>query len=217
MTRRGGETTTQAAESLPSVAPRSVVDRLQWRVWGDLAEVEERLHRLAPERRLQDSHDIYLLGTRPTHNVKVRERRLEVNLLLDEVDGFQRWTRAALQPLPCAAVRLHELLAEIADPAPAASVGTDRLGRRRLLELAAQCGLRPVTVRKQRQRFRLGKLRAEATVLDVQDSDLVLHCIAIEGRDLAALSQLRADLGVDRLPNLAVPAALERAGSLRPA
>ena len=208
--------------------------RYQWRAWGDLPASRALLAGLGGEPRLEQRRDVYLLGTRPTHNVKVRQRRLEVNLLLGEVAGFQLWTRAALHPLPGAAVILQRALttaleegatgtpleerpagAPLDEARFAALTGVgdepDRLGRRKLLEDAVRRGLLPVAVNKERVRFRLGAERAEVTTVTIEEPAVQLSCVAIEGRDLRRLADLRRRLGLEGTANLSVPVALDEA------
>jgi hypothetical protein len=226
--------------------------RYQWRAWGDLPASRALLAGLGGEPRLEQRRDVYLLGTRPTHNVKVRQRRLEVNLLLGEVAGFQLWTRAALHPLPGAAVILQRALTTALEegatgtpleegatgtPLEEGATGTpleerpagapldearfaaltgvgdepDRLGRRKLLEDAVRRGLLPVAVNKERVRFRLGAERAEVTTVTIEEPAVQLSCVAIEGRDLRRLADLRRRLGLEGTANLSVPVALDEA------
>jgi len=204
--------------------------RYQWRAWGDLPASRALLAGLGGEPRVEHRRDVYLLGTRPSHNVKVRQRRLEVNVLLGEVAGFQLWTRAALHPLPGGAGILHDALDRAVDrpleehlldefagrrepgTGPVGLVpGTevDRLGRRKLLQEAVRRGLLPVAVTKERVRFRFGADRAEVTTVTIEQPAVQVRCIAIEGRDLRRLVALRTRLGLDETVNLPVPAALE--------
>jgi hypothetical protein len=167
---------------------------------------------LGGEPRVEHRRDVYLLGTRGTHNVKVRQRRLEVNVLLGEVAGFQLWTQAALHPLPGGVAALHRALDDMVaddDIGLVPGAEADRLGRRKLLQEAVRRGLLPVAVTKERVRFRLGLERAEVTTVTIEQPHLQARCIAIEGRDLRRLATLRSRLGLDDTVNLPVPAALE--------
>jgi len=204
------EQQTVGAPAPLEVAPAVASARLQWRVWGETAPVHRRLAAIGADSRTERRRDIYLLGTPPTHNAKVRGRRLEVNELLGVESGFQRWTRAVLHALP----GHHHELAPVLDTlaaVPADELVAERLGRRRLLAAAVRRGLQPVAVTKYRQRYALGAMRAECTELSIDGTGIELCCVAIEGPDLAELIVLRERLGLAGESNLAVPEALRRA------
>ena len=188
--------------------------RFQFRVWGDVGEAAGRLRSLGAPHRVEHRRDIYLLGTRSHHNVKVRAQRLEISELLGIVDGFEQWNRAAIHRLPCTTGDVRRSLREVAgfdgideltDPVD------ERLGRRRLLDTASRCGLLPVAVAKHRERFVLGALRAEVTTMVLADGGMELACVAFEGPEPASLVALRGLLGLEQARNMAVPVALEQA------
>lgn len=188
--------------------------RFQFRVWDDVGDAAGRLRGLGAPHRVERRRDIYLLGTRSHHNVKVRAQRLEISELLGVVDGFEQWNRAAIHRLPCTTGDVlrwvHEVSGVEAATAHAERVD-ERVGRRRLLEAATRCGLRPAAVDKQRERFVLGELRAEATTMVLADRGIELSCVAFEGPEPASLAELRRKLGLDHAHNVAVPVALELA------
>ena len=186
----------------------------QYRVWDDIAGAADLLRGLGAPHRVEHRRDIYLLGTRRHHNVKVRAQRLEISDLLGVVDGFEQWNRAANHRLPCATGDAQRWLHHVAgvDASIAAPEPDEKpLGRRRLLNSAVRCGLRPAVVDKHRLRFVLGELRAEATTMALADGAIELACVAFEGSDLAALVELRRYLGLELRRNMAVPIALEQA------
>ena len=188
--------------------------RFQFRVWDDIGDAARRLRSLGAPHRVERRRDIYLLGTRRHHNVKVRAQRLEISELLGIVDGFEQWNRAARHRLPCTTGDARRWLHEVAGVDGEVGLHEpidERLGRRRLLDAASACGLRPAAVAKHRERFVLGDLRAEATTMVLGDGGIELSCVAFEGPDLPSLVELRRQLDLQQACNLAVPVALERA------
>ena len=187
--------------------------RFQYRVWDELHEPTARLHRLAHQPRIEHRRDTYLLGTDPKHNLKLRGQRLEINELVQVAAGFEQWHRIGLHPLPSTTGEVHHWLHEFAEsttPLLAEYPADSRVGRRRLLETATSYGLRLVAVIKRRERFVIGSLRAETTAMWLTEAGIALNCVAIEGKDLPALSALRVQLGIEGRQNKAVPLALHQ-------
>ncbi len=75
--------------------------------------------------------------------------------------------------------------------------------------LDAAAGVRAVFVTKERRRYRIGDLRAEATDIEIRETGEVLHTLSIEGDDLNQLAELRKRLGLRGEDNIAVHNALD--------
>ncbi len=129
-----------------------------------------------------------------------------MKVLVDEVEGFQRWDVHSKTefPLESAAVdalvdlleggpvtldqesyTLDELIAEVIDPDPA---------------------LLAVRVTKQREMHTIGACRAEITSVELEGS--TYQTVAIESADLSELADLRASLGLEVHRNTSYPSAI---------
>lgn len=69
-------------------------------------------------------------------------------------------------------------------------------------------GAASVPVRKWRRRFRVGCVRAESSVVEIEPAGLVLRTVVLESEAPEAVLRLRDDLGLSGHPNLAVPTML---------
>lgn len=198
-----------STRSVCSVDDRSGTDpraRYEYRVWGRRADLQRHLSGLADSVHHDSIEDCYLLVADPACNAKIRGKRLKVKRLIDERFGFQRWSstwhRLDRIPEPFGA-----MLAELTDQphqwddpqSLASAIG----------EVESLHSIRAVYVAKDRRRFRLGSIRAEAVELEIPGLGRPLTTVAFGGRDLGQLIQLRRTLGLDLAPNVAVHLAVD--------
>ena len=180
--------------------------RFEHRVWGVHRKARKLLAKLADEQSTEQVDDCYLLVDDPSWNAKIRDNTLKIKQLVAERKGFEQWTRdrhrsAASTPSP------FDVIFE--------QLGLDRSQRgeeydlnTEIAALDAQAGVRAVFVTKERRRYRIGDLRAEATDIKIRDTGEVLHTLSIEGDDIDELSALRKRLGLRGEDNIAVHHAL---------
>jgi hypothetical protein len=174
--------------------------RYEFRVWGDRSEVGDRLSSVADSERQESLKDWYLLVGDRARSLKVRRSRLKVKRLVEERFGFQRWSSDWYS------LKVRESADLVLDPGQAAADGLEAMtgdGH----DLATT--LRPVLVTKHRKRFRCGSVRAEMADLEIDGRTGRLCTVAIEGRNLVDLIHLRSTLGIDLVPNVAVPWVLD--------
>lgn len=187
--------------------PEPTGARYEHRVWGKHHSARKLLAKLANEQTTEQVNDCYLLVDDPSWNAKIRDNTLKIKQLVAERKGFEQWTRdrhrtAASTPSP------FDTIFE--------QLGLDRPQRgepydlfEEIAALDAEVGVRAVFVTKERRRYRIGDLRAEATDITIRDTGEVLHTLSIEGDDLDRLSALRKRLGLRNEDNIAVHNALD--------
>lgn len=181
--------------------------RFEYRVWGPHRRARKLLAQLADELTTEQANDCYLLVDDSSWNAKIRDNTLKVKQLVAERKGFEQWTsdrhrRVETVPSP------FDILFE--------RLGLDRPQRGEAYDLPAEiaalgpdAGVRPVFVTKQRRRYRVGDLRAEATDITIRETGAVLYTLSIEGDDLDQLGALRKRLGLRGEDNVAVHNALD--------
>ena len=156
----------------------------------------------------QEIDDWYLFLGSASCNAKVRRNRLKVKRLVEERFGFQRWASIRHSMVDDSMVDdttggpIDLLVDELGVVDPPRSVAKAHGVPFGASAVAA------IHVNKWRRRFELGPMRAEATEVVVDGHPDRLTTVAIEGCDLDDLIRLRAELGLDRHPNLAYHLAL---------
>ena len=180
--------------------------RFEHRVWGAHRKACKLLAKLADEQSTEQVDDCYLLVDDPSWNAKIRDNTLKIKQLVAERKGFEQWTRdrhrsAGSTPSPFDAI-FEQLGLDRSQRGEEYDLNTE------IAALDAQAGVRAVFVTKERRRYRIGDLRAEATDIKIRDTGEVLHTLSIEGDDIDELSALRKRLGLRGEDNIAVHHAL---------
>jgi len=181
--------------------------RYEYRVWGKQRKARKLLAKLATEQTTETVNDCYLLVDDPSWNAKIRDNTLKIKQLVDERKGFEQWTsdrHRTAESVPSPFDTIFEQL------------GLDRPQRGEeydlFTEIAAldgDAGVRAVFVTKERRRYRVGDLRAEATDIRIRETGEVLYTLSIEGDDIDELASLRKRLGLRGEDNVAVHSALD--------
>ena len=181
--------------------------RYEYRVWGEHRQARKRLAKLADEQLSETVDDCYLLVDDSSWNAKIRDNTLKIKQLVAERKGFEQWTsdrHRSVDTVPTPFDLLFEQL------------GLDRPQRgeeydlpREIAALGPSAGVRAVFVTKERRRYRVGGLRAEATDITIHELGGTLHTLSIEGDDLGELAALRKRLGLRGEENISVHNALD--------
>lgn len=180
--------------------------RYEYRVWGKHRPARKLLEKLASDVTEERVKDCYLLVKDSTFNAKVRNNTLKIKELVSEDKGFERWSRDRPQSAdttPSPFDELYELLQLDRARRGEAYDLYDAVAR-----LEPDPGTQIVFVVKHRRRYTIGKLRAEATDIEVTGTSEVMHTLQIEGEDLDDLVSLRKKLDLRDQPNIAVHEAI---------
>ena len=188
-------------------AGESVGGRFEFRVWGKHRRARARLAELADSQTRERIDDCYLLVDDSGWNAKVRDNTLKLKQLISERKGFEQWTRdkhrrADTAPSPFDTV-FDELALERAQRGKTYDLADALAG------LDPALGVRPVFVVKDRRRYRIDTMAAEATKITITEPGEVLHTLSIEGDDLDELRRLRKTLGRRHETNTPVHHALD--------
>lgn len=178
----------------------------EFRVWGSHDAARHALAGCSEKRSFERVEDCYLLVDEFTWNAKIRKEGLKIKRLVSVVDGFEQWAadrhrcdETAPSPFRTVLDRLRSARAEC---------GTSYGSAGLLASLGRDAGVLAVFVSKNRRKFRVGDLRAEATDITVRETGKVLSTMSIQGADLDELRALREYLGLRAEENLAVHRAL---------
>ncbi|OWU68096.1 hypothetical protein [Marinibacterium profundimaris] len=178
--------------------------RLEYRIFGkDLGDKRRSLQREAARSGQDRREDVYFLGPSIDRIFKLRDgEELDFKRLVGREDRFERWDPVGLIELPASGAAFPEAFVG-ASGMP--DLDATRLyGPVEIRKAFERGGAREARVCKTRQRYDVGHCMAEMTELRTSDGAVTLS-LAIEGDDLAALSQLRDRLGIVECQNMSYP------------
>jgi hypothetical protein len=181
--------------------------RFEHRVWGEHRKARKLLAELADEQTTEQVNDCYLLVDDPSWNAKIRDNTLKIKQLVAQRKGFEQWTRDRHPTVESTPSPFDVIFERLGLDRPQRGEEYDLYAE--IAALDADAGVRAVFVTKERQRYRLGDLRAEVTDITIRDSGEVLRALSIEGDDISELAALRKRLGLRGVDNIAVHQALD--------
>ncbi len=190
----------------PALGDADTVPRFEFRIWGeDLSSVANDIVDLGGPPRIGETIELYLLVKRALDvNPKIRRSVLDVKVLIDSVDDFERWEPQLKCVMP---VGLAQLVDEFfplieADPPKMAqsSYSADAL----VAEIVEpHPALDAVVVMKTRHLYRIDRCTAEVSHVGLGQT--TRQTVAIESTHLEELHDLRERLGIDHYRNYSYP------------
>ncbi len=184
------------------LTPEPTGARYEHRVWGKHRSARKLLAKLATEQTTEQVNDCYLLVDDPSWNAKIRDNTLKIKQLVAERKGFEQWTRDRHRTADSTPSPFDVIFEQLGLDRPQRGEEYDLYTE--IAALDADAGVRAVFVTKERRRYRIGDLRAEATDIKIRDTGEILHTLSIEGDDIDELSALRKRLGLRNEDNVAV-------------
>lgn len=181
-------------------------NRYEYRVWGKHRKARKMLEKLASDVTEERVKDCYLLVKDSTWNAKVRNNTLKIKQLVSEDKGFERWSRDRPRSADTTPSPFDDLYQRLQLDRARRGEAYDLYDA--VARLEPDPGTQIVFVVKHRRRYTIGKLRAEATDIEVSGTSEVMHTLQIEGEDLDDLVSLRKKLDLRDEPNLAVHEAI---------
>jgi hypothetical protein len=190
------------------LTPEPTRARYEYRVWGAHRKARRLLAELATGHTTEQVDDCYLLTGDASWNAKIRDNTLKIKQLVAERKGFEHWSSDRHRSAESAPSPFDTVFERLNLDRPQRGEEYDLLAE--VAALGADAGVRAVFVTKQRRRYRIGDLRAEATDIVIRESGDVLHTLSIDGDDLAQLAALRKRLGLRGEDNVAVHTTLDQ-------
>lgn len=187
--------------------PEPTGARYEHRVWGKQRKARKLLAKLADEQSAETIKDCYLLVDDPSWNAKIRDNTLKIKQLVAERKGFEQWTRDRHRTADSAPSPFDQIFEQLGLDRPQRGEEYDLYTE--IAALDGDVGVRAVFVTKDRRRYRIGALRAEATDIKIRETGEVMYTLSIEGDDLDKLTSLRKRLGLRDEDNVAVHSALD--------
>jgi propanediol dehydratase small subunit len=181
--------------------------RYEYRVWGKHPRARKLLEKLADEQSTERVNDCYLLVDDSSWNAKIRDNTLKIKQLVAEHQGFEQWTSNRHRSADSTPTPFDAIFEQLRLDRP--QRGKKYNLPKEIAALDPNAGVRAVFVTKERRRYRIGDLRAEATDIEIRETGEVLRTLLIEGDDLDQLAALRKRLGLRGENNVAVHHALD--------
>ena len=179
--------------------------RYEYRVWGEqLADVARRLIAAGERAEVRQTEETYISLPSPSLNPKIRAGLLDVKVLVEVVDGFERWDPRLKFAFPVAADSLR------ASFFPLLGLGSPSLQRGSYTanEFVDEVvwphpSLSAVEVVKLRVSYRLTGCLAE--ISDVIVAGRGMQTVAVESEDLALLHAACSRIDLQDLQNRSYP------------
>ncbi|SRR6056297_3013043 len=190
-----------------STTPKPVAARYEYRVWGKHRQARKLLAKLATAQTTERVKDCYLLVEDSSWNVKIRDNTLKIKQLVAAKDGFEHWVSDRHRSAETTPSPFDEIFERLRLDRPQRGKKYNLIDE--VAALGADAGFRAVFVLKKRRRYRIGRLRAESTEIEISETGEVLHTLSIEGDDLTELTALRDRLGLSDEENVAVHEVLD--------
>ena len=186
--------------------------RFEFRVWGEVGHgVGDRLRSLSDPLDSRDSVETYLTSQATVDaNPKVRDDLLDIKMLLEERDGFQRWDVHLKAEFPLSNEVVMDLCDVLRVEAP--PLTRDEYTLAELLEVVdAHAELAALEVTKHRELRSLGEVTGEVSRVVIANRPM--ETVAIESTDLVALVEVRRALELEGRDNLSYPQAMRAIGT----
>ena len=185
--------------------------RYEFRAWGkDLGDLRTRLDSMSEITRKVERTEHYLVAPgRHGINVKIRAGKLDIKVLVEERDGFERWVPRFKIGFPIPAEALRTELFPLLDAA-VHDLGEKTYSMKRLRKEVASAGtgITAVEVSKRRCMYEVNGCIAEFSKVKIGDRER--HSVAVESTDLEALHRARREVRIEDLENVAYPRAILR-------
>ena len=185
--------------------------RYEFRVFEkDLGQAEELILAHSPCDVTQRSSELYVISSETSDvNLKIREERLELKVLLERKRELQLWNPVVVEEFPVSDHLLRsEILSAFKVEAPAAQRSDYDIPSflREIVEPVP--ALIKVAVTKERCKLMVDNCMVELT--DVEIDGVALKSIAIESEDVDTVLQVRHKLKLDGYANTSYVEAIKR-------
>jgi hypothetical protein len=194
-----------------------IIPRFEFRAFAyDFGLARDRLHHLATLEDIEEQADVYLITpNNHSHNVKVRDGRLDIKYLTYKKNGLEQWRPIYQAMFPLTASQLcWELFTSLNIVAP--NLAYDSYDQRAFWDdlMKPQASICLVRVIKHRFRFNYRSCLAEISNLWVNGTPV--QTLAIENEDDETVQELRTELDLQGYENVNYPQALQRMMGLTP-
>jgi hypothetical protein len=194
-----------------------IIPRLEFRAFAyDFGPTRDKLHHLATLKDIEEQTDVYLITrNNHSHNVKVRDGRLEIKYLIHKKNGLEEWRPIYQAAFPLTASQLcWELFTSLNVVAP--TLESDSYDEKEFWEELTKLQTSICLVHVIKHRFRFNYRSCNAEISNLWANGIPLQTLAIESEDDKTVLELRAKLDLQNYENVNYPLALQRIMGLAP-
>lgn len=193
------------------------VARFEYRVFAlDLGIVEHRMRALGGVPKNHESAEFYLASSpNVTHNVKIRDGRLDIKVLVQAVRGLEQWEPRFTIAFPIDDETLARLLAASLQVTEALPMGAGASVERLVNTLRqGRHGVLVAELFKRRSHFQVDDCIAEIVALTINGAAIRTACV--ESTEAEQVRTVVQQLGLDSFPNTSYLAAVRHLTGLAP-
>lgn len=177
-----------------------IVQRWEWRTFGDRFRTADAVFARYEPSAIQDSDELYLVAAGDS-NVKVRDDLMDIKVLREvDANGLERWEPIMKAAFPLQPDDVRTVMEALGIPAPDPLGPLSRDAFRDHLRSAGFGMVRPVDVHKHRIRYRVGDGAAERSEIQVEGRST--WTIAVESPDPEAVDRAVEVLGFSDYLNM---------------
>ena len=180
-------------------------------MWGDdLSKTADEIVAFGEPARIGETIEVYLPVKGALHvNPKIRRSVLDVKVLIDETDGFERWEPQLKCVMPIGLTQLVDDFFPLIDTEPPKMSRSSYSAEALISDVVDHHpSLAAVLVMKTRHLYRVEGCTAEVSTVGIGRT--THQTVAIESTRLDALQDVRERLGLEHRENCSYPRVIHR-------
>lgn len=191
--------------------------RFEFRTWAkNFGMVERKMHKLSACEGIRESSEIYIVSAgNNENNTKVRDRLMDIKVLVTEKEGLEQWTPRMKGEFPMqSATLLDEVFPALGVEMPALERDEYTLDQYLDEVIRPHLKLTAVSVFKRRFAFTINDCITEIAEIEINGAGL--QTVAVESVDVAAILKAKEMLGLNEYENINYLRAIKRVIGMEP-
>lgn len=191
--------------------------RFEFRTWAkNFGMVERKMHKLSACEGIRESSEIYIVSAgNNENNTKVRDRLMDIKVLVTEKEGLEQWTPRMKGEFPMqSATLLDEVFPALGVEMPALERDEYTLDQYLDEVIRPHLKLAAVSVFKRRFAFTINDCITEIAEIEINGAGL--QTVAVESVDVAAILKAKEMLGLNEYENINYLRAIKRVIGMEP-
>lgn len=191
--------------------------RFEFRTWAkNFGMVERKMHKLSACEGIRESSEIYIVSAgNNENNTKVRDRLMDIKVLVTEKEGLEQWNPRMKGEFPMqSATLLDEVFPALGVEMPALERDEYTLDQYLDEVIRPHLKLTAVSVFKRRFAFTINDCITEIAEIEINGAGL--QTVAVESVDVAAILKAKEMLGLNEYENINYLRAIKRVIGMEP-
>jgi len=189
----------------------SIIPRYEYRIFGlNIQEVEEALRKQGQFEKERHISEIYLMTAGNTeNNIKIRNRNLDIKVLVEQKDGLEQWKPFQVGEFPLQKEDLkHQVFPALGVEAP--FFDRDVYTLEQFIKELVLDDPDIIVALTEKKRFGYSFNSCICEIAEVQINGALLHTVAVESEDPELVMQSIKLLGLQNFENVNYPKAIKR-------